>query len=301
MITTVAEFEDGTAFELSALALLAPLPKTRPHGAVKDAVTQGIAFHMATIRSGKSVEEVLCSAPQLRPFAFGAAWKVLDLLLELALFEADRRPARNSRWTIKEKVAHALAGAGRALPLTSNAPIWLRLCALYAATHEPRHALVHRRALVDESGTVIGTMSDGSRLPPLTAAHADAFCRAVQRSASAVLCGRISDREKSDLAWQLDACAAVHGASALGGTELRPPPVIVTPLQLVDGRVVLDVPALLGSIQANWPQLQQFDVAVDLPGGVRLVGELEYAPREIVRVDPAELPFWITSEATPTP
>ncbi len=39
---------------------------------------------------------------ELRPLAFGAAWKVLDLLIELALHRASRSPNGN-HWTIEEK------------------------------------------------------------------------------------------------------------------------------------------------------------------------------------------------------
>lgn len=86
----------------------------------------------------------------LRPLAFGAAWKVLDLLVELALTQAGVAAAGGSV-TITEKVKRARTAVGLCPPLSSDAPVWATLTAVYAATEEVRHSLVHRQAEVDRA------------------------------------------------------------------------------------------------------------------------------------------------------
>ena len=49
---------------------------------------------------------------QIRPLPAGAAWKVLDLLIESALEGAGLHPDLPRGWSIKRKLAHAKALVG---------------------------------------------------------------------------------------------------------------------------------------------------------------------------------------------
>ena len=84
MISSVTEFVEATAFERGALEGLVPLPTARPHSAIKDIQNNAVRVTMGTavvrVYAG-GIKEVHVD---LRPLAFGAAWKVIDLLIELA-------------------------------------------------------------------------------------------------------------------------------------------------------------------------------------------------------------------------
>jgi hypothetical protein len=62
---------------------------------------------------------------------FGAAWKVVDLLLEFALNRAGLAPGRND-WSIAEKQQHALSGRGDRAVLRCSQPAWETLLRVYA-------------------------------------------------------------------------------------------------------------------------------------------------------------------------
>jgi hypothetical protein len=97
----------------------------------------------------------------------GAAWKVLDLLLELACANAGTTAA-SGRLTIAKKESLARKGHGTLAPLTTDRALWRTLTSTYAATTRARHSLVHRRAEVDPAtGTLTGR--DDSGQPSLPA------------------------------------------------------------------------------------------------------------------------------------
>jgi len=201
VISSLTEFEESTAFERWTLEALVPLPPRRPHQAVKDA-----AANHVWITTGTAVVRVYAGGVQevhvdLRPLAFGAAWKVLDLLLELAYANAGTTAA-SGRLTIAKKENLARQGHGTLAPLTTDRALWRTLTSTYAATKQARHSLVHRRAEVDPAtGTLTGRDDSGQPLVPITAEQQEAVCRAVERAGTAVLAGQISGRERSDLAW----------------------------------------------------------------------------------------------------
>ena len=149
MICSLTEFEEATAFERWALAGLGPLPTARPHPAVKDIENNAVRVMLGTavvrVYAG-GVNEVHVD---LRPLAFGTAWKVLDLLIELALWQAG---LGTSGWmTIAGKIRHARGAAGDCVPLSNDTALWIALTAAYAGTEEVRHSLVHRLAEVDQA------------------------------------------------------------------------------------------------------------------------------------------------------
>lgn len=157
----------------------------------------------------------------LRPLAFGTAWKVLDLLVELALFQAG---FGTGGWmTIAEKVRHARGAAGNCPPLSNDNALWSGLMSVYAGTEQIRHSLVHRLAEVDQAtGELTGRHRNGQPLVPITAEHQEAFCRVVQRATLATLAQAISPRERSDLAWNLDQLVNLRGQPPLGGQQMAP-------------------------------------------------------------------------------
>jgi hypothetical protein len=293
VISSLTEFEESTAFERWTLETLVPLPPRRPHQAVKD-----VAANHVWITLGTAVVRVYAGGVQevhvdLRPLAFGAAWKVLDLLLELAYANAGTTAA-GGRLTIATKEGLARQGHGTLAPLTADHALWLTLTSTYAATTQARHSLVHRRAEVDRAiGTLTGRDESGQPLLPITAEQQEAFCRAVQRAATAVLAGQISRREHSDLAWQLDQLQAHHQQPALGGVQFQPPALLLAPATFSGGQLVVDIPALIQAAQSSWPDRKQIDATFSLPDGRHLLAEVETAPARPVTVDPDNPPDWL--------
>ena len=74
--------------------------------------------------------------------AFGAAWKVIDLMIEHVLIAAS--PPRSGRVTIKSKADFATNNRSDLLVAVPHGDLVDRIAALYRATVELRHALTHR-------------------------------------------------------------------------------------------------------------------------------------------------------------
>jgi hypothetical protein len=293
MISTLVELEESTAFERWALEGLVPLQTTRPHISVRDidknVVGVGVESAVVTVHAG-GVREVHVD---LRPLAFGAAWKVLDLLLEYS-FSSAGISAGSGNMTIRTKVGHARQSAGRCPPLSNDPALWRVLTALYAETEEIRHSLVHRTAEVDQStGRLTGRDRAGQPLAPITAEQQEAFCRAVQRAAQDALTQNLTARERADLAWNLDQLSLLHHSGLLGGQEMGPAPLGVAATKMSQGRLLVDVPFLLGELRKNFAGRTAYDATFALQDGRHVLVELEQAPSKEVAVDLADLPSWM--------
>jgi hypothetical protein len=290
----LTQFEESTAFERWTLEALVPLPARRAHQAVKDAV----ANHVWVTLTDAAIVRVYAGGVRevhvdLRPLAFGAAWKVLDLLLELAY--ANAGTTVGGGWlTIAKKENLARQGHGVLAPLTADRALWCTLTSTYVATTQARHSLVHRLAEVDQAtGTLTGRDESGQPLLPISAKQQEAFCRAVQRAAIAVLAGKIGPRERFDLAWQLDQLQAHHQQPPLGGVQFQPPALLLAPANLSGGQLVIDIPALIQAAQSSWPDRKQVDATFPLPDGRHFLAEVETAPASMVTVDPDDPPDWL--------
>jgi hypothetical protein len=144
IITTQSDFEDETAWERTVLILAVPLMPLTASGDVLDLRTGSIATTLSSLAlssmvGSAAVEELLNS---LLPVLFGAAWKIMDLGLELAFALAGLAPQHGRRWKINEKSQHAVAHSGNLPDLTNTTNIWQALGLLYSKTVEVRHALV---------------------------------------------------------------------------------------------------------------------------------------------------------------
>lgn len=119
MPATLTEFEDSTAFERYVLDRATPL-LPRPEGSsvieLGDGGSAGVAIGMqpaiVRVAAGDSTGSASnqLSADDIRPLFFGAAWKVLDQLIELALEQAGVPHDRGNDYTIRLKVREAANG-----------------------------------------------------------------------------------------------------------------------------------------------------------------------------------------------
>ncbi len=289
MITTQSDFETETAWERTVLALAIPMMPLTASGATLDLRTRNISIEITSTIGGGSDEAL---RNKLLPLLFGAAWKVLDLALELAFAKAGLSPESGRRWRIDEKSQHAAKGRGSLPGLSGTRDVWQALGHLYKQTLETRHALVHRRVQVDASTYVLTSFDpNGDALCPVSYNEQMAFCRLAQRVGQAVAEGTLRPRVEADLRKQLADLQYHHGVAVTSNAPNRPPVQVIADLA---ARGQIDVPHLLTEAQARFPGVQYVDLELQLMDGRSLVGELESAPQEIVTVDPATPPNWLS-------
>jgi len=291
---TVQDFIDATAFEGFALATVSPL--VDPHAArgILDLRFNEVKVQLEGIEiGGAAAREALIR--NLRPLLFGAAWKILDLIVEYALNQAHARP---SYWRIDEKRARTRTGVVAPVPFDHD--IWARLTALYAGTVEPRHCLIHRRFVFTPAGDM-EQLADkaGNPIPNpnLTAIEQDAFCRVAQRVAAILQTPRFMPRDRLDIVASLDLLTAHHGHGPLGGgATARSPELVKVDAEHGLSGWTVDVAGAKAAAQKTFPGRPYFDVEINFPrtGFPPLVGRLEEAPENsAVPIDPSNLPAWI--------
>lgn len=298
MITTLMEFEEGTAFERLALAEGFPLLAT----------TDTVARSTLDLRAGGgatigvvAIEDLGAQARQdlidrLRPLFFGVAWKVLDLLAEFSLHLDGLRPQDGRTWTISEKQRYASQHRGQISPWSSHPALWERVCGVYASTVDARHALVHRRFLLSPAGDMTG-IRDRSAVckPDVTTREQEAFLRVAQRIAAATLASALSNRERSAIAWLLDQLGAHHGQPPLGGAEARAVDTVCINATQTSSGWVVDVNHAAAEVRRVFANRPFYDIEVHFPGtGLPPIpGPLEEVPPgSAVPINPHAPPSW---------
>ncbi len=134
------EFADDTAFERLVLDRAMPLLPTSEARSVIDLRGPGVSVAVTPMPARAYVGDApgTVGVTELRPLIFGAAWKVLDLLVELATGKRD---------TIEEKARKAAADLVPAVaPFDGQPDLWMRIMRLYASTKTLRHSLVQAYA-----------------------------------------------------------------------------------------------------------------------------------------------------------
>jgi hypothetical protein len=269
-------FADETAFERLVLDGAMPLLPTSEARSVIDLRGPGVSVAVtpmpARVHVGDAPETV--GFAELRPLIFGAAWKVLDLLVELATRKRD---------TIEEKARKAAANLVPAVaPFDTQPDLWMRIMRLYASTKTLRHSLVHRQLKVDTAtGRIEGTRRPGKPAPrPITEAEQSAFCRAAQGTAEAVIAGVLTGRQRDQFRWVLDELVAHHAQPLLGGSPVHGviPVVLVDAESVAPDEVAVDPLHVLGRAKQATPDPSHFDLRLFLPDGRILMGNLEDAP-----------------------
>ena len=145
MITTLQDYVDASAFERTVLSTVYPLVNPAAARGGYDLRTNTARIVLSDDFGSGGRDDLV---RELRPLLFGAAWKVLDLLVEYGLKQVDPRP----EWRINDKKACVV---GVTLPpLSADAAIWSRISATYANTIEQRHCLVHRSFVMTPAGAM---------------------------------------------------------------------------------------------------------------------------------------------------
>jgi hypothetical protein len=237
------------------------------------------------------------SADDIRPLLFGAAWKVLDLLCELALEQAGVAP-QGRRYLIKFKVTEAAAGrVAPTPPFNSYTDLWARIMGTYASTQELRHSLAHRRLVVTPgTGDVSGVGSPGQIAPtPATADEQSAFCRVAVGAAEAIIEGTLSARRAAQLAWALDQLTAHHSQPSLGASRVEGliPLVVINASPGSSNDLMLDFSEIDKLARGAVQGVSHYDIEIRLPDHRALAGALEDAPTGQITLPLASPPPWL--------
>jgi len=138
-------FGVDSALERDLLRRALPLVPTSSDTSNRSVLDQatGVTNHSvaATTSLGPAAESCI-DLLAIRPLLTGAAWKVLDLLFEAALDEAEEIPVTGRNMSIANKSRLAAKQAGR--PSGIGPTLWGAICEVYVGTIELRHSLVHR-------------------------------------------------------------------------------------------------------------------------------------------------------------
>jgi hypothetical protein len=298
--TSPQEFEDDTAFERYALNLTFPLIMPSQGSTVIDlrgqepsvsvSVRPGVAEGATSVGvSGRRIP-----LKDWRPLLFLAAWKVLDFLIEYALYQSGRR---DPSYSFKIKVNACSAGLKAPHNFSGHNDIWKALTSLYVGIVDLRHTYVHRHLPVGDDGALYAEDNNRQQTgKPFTFVQQESMCRVAQRAADAVITGSMDRRAAGDLAYHLDVLRAHHKGKPLNGVEAPLRNFVVQIARHPDetGQVALDIDAIRKAASEQTSDATYFDLEVYLPDRV-LKGRLEDADAGCVRFRPDSSPDWLTS------
>ncbi len=299
MITTIAEFQEAVAFETYLLDKMLPVISGEENGSIDLRGDSAVAAVQISISENMSAGAVESVKNDLAPLMFGAAWKVLDLALELTFNTGGLTPDRRSgsEWSIAAKQTFAAQGAGNFSCLTAEQRVWAAIGSLYANTVEHRHCLVHRTAVIDSSsGELGGKNRAGNMLLGLSLDQQKAIARIASLVAEGIVQGGITSRNQDHLCYFLDQVMPHTGQTPFGITRQGSPAEILTELKVVGEQLVVDVQAAAEKAANVFQGVLHFNVVFDIPDGSgrKLKANLEEIPSGQVVVDLEALPHWLS-------
>jgi hypothetical protein len=293
LIRSVGQLVEATAFERFALAAALPLVN-------QEAAAGSVDFRGANTATTIIGYEALGTGLRddllrnLRPLLFGAAWKILDNVIEYGINLA---PGAKEKVTIRHKREKASAGPVR--PFDTENELWVRISGIYDGTAEARHCLIHRGFELAPDGTMTKIHDPLSNVhyPDIAADEQDAICRLSQRVLLAVETERLGQRDRMDTVHCLDRLTRHHRQSVIGGGTLvgNAVLVIIDAIRKPAGWCV-DVPTVLARAREACPNARCFDVEIWFPatGLPPIRGRLEEAPLDAeLIVDPSAPPAWV--------
>ena len=299
MITTVTGFKDAVAFETYVIDKMFPVISDGENDSIDlrgDSRISTVRVSFSENISAGAVEQL---KNDLAPLIFGAAWKVLDLALELILSAGGHKPDRGakSEWSISAKQSLAAKGAGDFNTLTSDRQVWVAIGALYANTIEHRHSLVHRTAVIDSSsGALGGKDREGNALASLSRDQQRSIAHIALLVAEGIVGGGIVPRNRDHLCYYLDQVASHTSQTLFGVTSAATPPEILTEIKIIDEQLVVDVQAAAEKAAKVFQGVRHFNVVFDIPDGTgrRLKANLEEIPSGRTVIDLDALPHWLS-------
>lgn len=300
MISTLQDFEDGTTFELFVLEKICPAIEKRSNEVLDLRSEDEVHKHSSVVDCADEAVNGLKAT--LTPLLFGAAWKVLDLLLEYAFDRAGIKPRQHPKpgrpptWKIDEKQKYAQEARGDISVLGCSPGVWTALLLTYAGTVEHRHCLVHRTAKVsEESGVLEGVDRNDLPLKPLTREEQVALAKISGLVARGVLSGRIEQRSEENLKYYLNVLGAHSGFSQFAVGKVSPPIEIKLLLTQEDGIYFFNLSGVLERVRKIFPTANCFNLNIDVPDGSgrHLFALAENCPSGKWAIDLDALPPWL--------
>ena len=299
MALSSSDFEQRTEYERLVLDATYPLIARPAAGAVIDVTERGHRSININLNDGFELRSEFpplgsgsssTGSFDIRPLVFGAAWKVLDQLVETAIGHPT-----GQHITIANKVANA-TNQPPASPFSQV--LWDRIVTVYNSFAEMRNSIMHRRFWLDIAADVMrGEAKTPSAPPPapVTFDEQAAFCRAAQGVAATALSQSLTARSFSQLAWLFDQLNAHHGLGLIGGGQNveGPIPIVKTRLEQAGDKFVLDGAYIHQEAHAGAPGASAFDLLIELVGGRSLAGQLEDVPQAMTTIDIDDPPPWL--------
>ena len=256
---------------------------------------RGITGKLGMAEEGTQARERLRRS--LHPLEFGAAYKVLDMLVQHVL-RANGVAAGHLRFKHKTKALERRPSTLPA-PLDSRPELWDRLAALYTTFQEARHAVTHRRCQSTAAGDLKIFDKEHQLVDTIVSAEIGFFAAAVHVVAELVV-GACDDNRRANMAmWYLNKLQSRHCLPPLPSTD---PDVdrrlLVRDLvALRDGRLRFEV-ARAKEIIDRQPKSSLWDLR--LHAGDRIfVGhweEVEDQSAAALDFHPALPPAWLSEE-----
>jgi hypothetical protein len=291
------DFAEDTDYERFVLDQLGT-HRVRPvePGAIHDVrdASGHTTLKVGMVEAGAGLREELRRT--LHPVGFGAAYKVLDMLVEHVL---RANGASGVQLTFKNKT-QTLAKRPRVLPvpLDGQPDLWDRLSRLYVNLQQGRHAVTHRRAQATAAGDL--EIYDDARclIDTIVSADIGAFAAAVHAVAELVIDANDDHRRISIAAWHLNALRARHSLLVLPASDPNAGArLLVMNLQrLSDGCLSFDVDRARRTIDGQVPSVWDLQLHGDDRVFVGRWDDLPDQPATTVDFHPVSPPKWLSEE-----
>jgi hypothetical protein len=297
MITSIQEFEEAVLFELLALETFIGTGESTMSSTLDLTDPDGVIRHHQFVSFDDSWHAVDEFKNKILPLAFGAGWKVLDLMIELILNQSGYRPSSVRGFTIAEKQRQAQNRNISSSILGCDSATWQSILGIYANTVEHRHCLVHRTANIDEnSGEFNGVERfNNNPLIPLTRIQQFAFAKSAAQVARGITGGGILSRNEADLKYYLNRLTTHSGAQELPDAALDSSAKLVIDFENDGDGYFLDMSFTLMRARKALPDTTYFDVMIRNPNDSKrhYFGRAETMPTQKTYVDLSSMPDWL--------
>ncbi len=296
-MTTLTELTDTTAFERLALESTAALrpSETRKLGTVDQRNGTGSQTIYPDSVPSEEAERLRLS---LRPLMFGAAWKILDLIVDYVI---QAPPFKSTQFS--EKIER-VNSSNPPPPFDQHPSLWTAIMTTYSGTVELRNNLIHRQAHISATRDLTGVNKNTRQSETLTADQQLAFCRLSQRVVNCTLSGTATERDLFDISFQLKELGPYSGNySHLLGRDATRLHEIVADIPVRDGLAKVDVPELLKLAHKRFSEPKYIDFIGYIEGNETsvLTGPLEVAEQRIYTFRLTNIPVWLSHETRLTP
>jgi hypothetical protein len=297
MITSIQEFEEAVLFELLALETFIGSGESTMSSTLNLTDPDGTVRHHCIVSVSNSQHAVDEFKNKILPLAFGAGWKVLDLMIELILNQSGYRPSSVRGFTIAEKQRQAQNRNISSSILGCDSATWHSILGIYANTVEHRHCLVHRTAIIDENSGEFNGFERSNNIPliPLTRIQQLAFAKSAAQVARGITGGGILSRNEADLKYYLNQLTTHSGAQELPDAALDSSANLVIDFENDGDGYFLNMSFTLMRARTALPDTTYFDFMIRIPNDCKrhYFGRAETMPTQKTYVDLSSIPDWL--------